>query len=257
MAGPPALVIARRELRLLAQDPLPLVLLLVVPVVFVGFLKPVLFIALVIEGYPGTNGVEQAAPGAATMFSFLLAGLVGLSFFREHGWGMWDRLRASPATSPQLVVGKLLPLSMFALFQSAWIFATAALLFGLRVRGSVVALVVMVVIATITSVAFAVLVVAVAGTIQQVNALANLGAALLAGLGGAIVPSFLLPGWVQAVGPYTPTYWVMSGYRAVILDGSGFDGIAVPTLVLLLFAAVFAAAALVRFSVEEAKQFWA
>jgi ABC-2 type transport system permease protein len=253
----PALVIARREVRLLVQDPLPLILLLVVPLIFLAFLKPVLFIALIIEGYPGSNGVEQAAPGAAAMFSLLFTGLVGLSFFREHGWGMWDRLRASPATSRQIVAGKLLPLYLFAVVQTGWIFAGAAVLFGLRVRGPVIALVVLTLAASATNLALAVLVVAVARSIQQVNALANLGAALLAGVGGAIVPHYLLPGWVRAVGPFTPTHWLMEGYRAVILDGRGLEGIVVPSLVLIGYAAVLAAAALVRFSAEETKSFWA
>lgn len=257
MRTPPALVVARREVRLLVQDPMPLILLLAVPLAILAFLKPVLFIALIIEGYPGTNGSEQAVPGAAATFSLLLAGLVGLSFFREHGWGIWDRLRASPATAGHILAGKLLPLYGFALVQAAWIFAVGFAVFGLRARGPVIALVVLTVAAAAAHLALGLLVVAFARTIQQVNALANLGAALLAGFGGAIVPAYLLPGWVRAVGPFTPTHWVMRGYRAVILDGRGLDGVWEPSLVLLLFAAALAVAALARLSVEEVKSFWA
>lgn len=256
MRPPPTLVIARRELRLLRQDPMPLILLLVVPLAFLAFLKPVLFIALIIEGYPGTNGSEQAVPGAAATFSLLLAGLVGLSFFREHGWGVWDRLRASPATTSQILAGKLLPLYGFALFQAAWIFTAGFMVFGLRVRGELMALAVVTVAAAASHLALGLLVVAVARTIQQVNALANLGAALLAGFGGAIVPAYLLPGWVRAVGPFTPTHWVMRGYRAVLLDGRGLEGVVVPALVLVVFAGAVVAAAMARFSVEETKGFW-
>ena len=111
---------------------------------------------------------------------------------------------------------------------------------------------VLTVVAAAAHLALGLLVVAVARTIQQVNALAKLGA----GFGGAIVPAHLLPGSMRAVGPFTPTHWAMRGYRAVILDGRGLDGVWVPALVLPGFA-VALAAALVRLSVEEAKSFWA
>lgn len=249
-------VIARRELRLLRQDPVPLVLLLVVPVAFLAFLKPMLFVTLVIEGYPGTNGSEQAVPGAAATFSLFLTGLVGLSFFREHGWGTWDRLRASPATTPQLLLGKLVPLYGFAVLQIAWLFAVGVVVFGLDLRGPVVAVAVLSLFVAASHLALGLLLVAVSRTIQQVNALANLGSTLMAGVGGAVVPAYLMPGWVRAVAPATPTYWVMRGYRAVTLDGQGLPAVALPAAVLAGFAVVLSALALARFSAAEAKQFW-
>ena len=249
----PGLVVGRRELRLLGQDPVPLVLLLAVPVAFIAFLKPAMFITLVVEGYPGRNGSEQAVPGAATTFSFLLCGLVGLSFFREHAWGTWDRLRASPATASDLVLGKLVPVYAFALLQTAWLFSVGVVAFGLRIRGSVAALALVGTAAAAAHVAIGLLLVAVARTVQQVNALANLGTVLLAGVGGALVPRYLLPAWVQAVGPATPTYWAMRGYRSVILDGRGLAHVALPAGMLVAFAAGALLLALARFSVEDAK----
>ena len=255
-ASHPCVVIARREVRLLARDPMPLVLLLVVPLAFVAFLKPALFITLVIEGFPGSNGAEQAVPGAATTFSLFLTGLVGLSFFREHGWGTWDRLRASPASTRQILVGKLAPLLAFSLVQITWIFTIGVVAFGLRVRGSPVALAVLTIAVSASHVAMGLLLIAFARTIQQVNALANLGTALLAGIGGAIVPAYLLPEWVRAISPCTPTYWAMRGYRTVLLDGRGLSGVTVPAVVLIGFAIGLFAVAAVRFSIEEAKSFW-
>ena len=253
MRSRPGWVIALREVRLLRQDPLPLVLLLAVPVVFIAFLKPVMFVTLVIEGFPGRNGSEQAVPGAAATFSLLLCGLVGLSFFREHGWGTWDRLRASPATTGQILVGKLVPVYAFAVVQTAWLFGVGVVAFDLDVRGSMRALGAVGLAAAAAHVAIGLVLVAFSRTIQQVNALANLGTALLAGAGGALVPRFLLPGWVEAVGPWTPTYWAMRGYRAVILDGAGWSAVARPVATLLAFAVGASVVALMRFSVDERK----
>ena len=252
-----AAVIARRELRLLGQDPVPLVLLLAVPVVFLAFLKPMLFVTLIIEGYPGTNGSEQAVPGAAATFSLFLTGLAGLSFFREHGWGTWDRLRASPATTAQILLGKLVPLYGFAVLQLAWLFGVGVVFFDLDLRGSAVAIGVLSLAVAAGHLALGLLLVALARTIQQVNALANLGSALLAGIGGAIVPAYLMPQWVRTIAPATPTYWAMRGYRAVTLEGEGLSAVALPASVLVGFAIGLTALALWRFSAGEEKRWWA
>jgi ABC-2 type transport system permease protein len=225
--------------------------------VFVGFLKPAGFLALVAEGFPGTNGAEQAVPGAAATFSLFVTGLVGLSFFREHGWGTWPRLRASPAGTAQILAGKLIPLVAFSLVQLALIFGAGFLFFGLHVRGSVGGLVVASVAVALCSVALGVALVAVCRSLAQLNALANLGTALLAGLGGALMPLRLLPGWVRAIGPGSPAYWSMKAYRAVILDGASPSGILRPCAFLLAFTAAFTVIALVAFSTEERKTAWA
>src|SRR2546430_16850938 len=56
------------DLRILRRDPLPLVVLVSMPLLFMGFLQPSLRAALVEHGYRGANGSEQAVPGMAGMF---------------------------------------------------------------------------------------------------------------------------------------------------------------------------------------------
>ena len=238
MLSPRSRRIAGQELLLLARDPVPLVLLVVVPVVFIAVLKPAGFLALVVEGYVGTNGAEQAVPGAAVTFSLFATGLVGLSFFREHGWGTWPRLRAA-ASPAEILAGKLLPLAGFVLAQLGLLFALGMAGFGLRVRGPVLAVWLFCLPVAASVVALGLLLVGLARTLPQLNALANLSATVLAGVGGAVMPVRLLPGWARAVAPASPAYWVMRGYKAVILDGGGLGALALPSAVLLAFTAAF------------------
>ena len=53
--------------------------------------------------------------------------------------------------------------------------------------------------------------------------------------------------------PATPTYWAMTGYRAVVLDGVGVTGTLPAIGILLLFAVVLVAIAGRRFSFDETK----
>src|SRR5438093_6173406 len=212
-----SLAISRHEFRLLRRDPFPLVLLLGLPLAIVGFLKPALALALFVEGHTRATGAEQAIPGMAVTFSFFLVGFVGLVLFRDHGWGTWDRLRGEAGTV-ELLTGKVLPVIGVAYAQLAVLFLVGTTGFGLRARGSVVGLALMAVVLPFASIAFGAAVAAAARTLQQVNIVANLGTVVLAGLGGALIPLHLLPGWAQRVAPAVPTYWAMRGFRSVILD---------------------------------------
>ena len=93
-------------------------------------------------------------------------------------------------------------------------------------------------------------------TIQQVNAVTNLGAMALGGLGGGFVPVDSLPSWIQPFAPISPVYWAMEGYRAAILEDGGVSDVLGPLAVLAAFTAVFAAIALWRFSADAPKRTW-
>jgi ABC-2 type transport system permease protein len=71
-------------------------------------------------------------------------------------------------------------------------------------------------------------------------------------LGGAWVPTFVFPPWLQQVTVVVPARWAVDGLDAMTWRGVGLSGAIVPTLVLLGFAGVFASIALARFRWEEA-----
>lgn len=249
--------ILRHEMRVLVKDIAPVIILTAMPIAVIAFMKPTLRPALNFSGYPDANGAEQAVPGMAVMFAFFLVGFTGFAFFREHGWATWDRLRASPATTAEIVVGKIVPGLLVAVVQLGVLFGVGVLLFGLRIRGSVAGLALVAFTLALFLSVFAVALVSVCRTVQQMNAFANIGAMIFAGLGGALTPVVFLPGWAQPIAPATPSYWAMRGFRSVILDGSGFGGILLPAAVLLAFTAGAGVLIAMRFRVEEAKISWA
>ena len=249
--------IFRHELRVLRRDPMPLVLLIGMPVVLMAFLKSAFRITLATHGYPNASGAEQAVPGMAVMFAFFMVAFVGFSFFREYGWGTWDRLRASPASSAEVIIGKLVPNFVIVVSQLAALFSVGVGVFGLHIRGSLGGLVLVIVALSTCVVAFGLVLTALCRTVQQLNALGNLSALVFAGLGGALVPIELLPGWAHAVAPAVPTYWAMRGFQSIVLGGKGVRAILLPAAVLFAFALGFALVAALRFSFEEVKTSWA
>ncbi len=242
-----SLTIARTGTRLLLADPAPIIVTVLMPLLLTAFLMPSARAQLRLSGYPTASGGAQLVPGMAVLFAFLGTTMVGTLFFREHAWGTWDRLRASPASTADIVLGKVAPLYLVQLVQLVVLFGAGRLLFGYRPTGSLLALAVVLVTFVAALSAFGVLLVALFATMDQALVIGNLGGMVMAGLGGALAPASTLPGWAQAVAHLTPAYWALRALHDVTLDGAGVRQVAVPTLILLGFALVFAAVAAWRF----------
>jgi ABC-2 type transport system permease protein len=242
------------EIRLLTRDPLPIMILVVFPLLLIGFLKPMFALALTTHGFPGANGAEQVVPGEAVINGFYIVGMTSFAFFVEHGWNTWDRLRASSATSPEIISGKALPFLAVSASQFLIVFAISIPLFHLDSRGPLAALIPLVVAFAICLVTLGIMITSVCHTIQQVSALAFGGLVLFGALGGALVPLEVLPGWAHAIAPATPTYWVMRGFGSVILSGHSVSAIVLPCVILIGMSLAFVAVSLHRFRFTDTKR---
>lgn len=245
--------IARHTTRLLLADPVPVLVTTVMPILLMAFLRGMGQAVLVGEGYAGASGAEHVVPGMAVLFSLFGMMYVGMAFFQEHGWSTWERLRASAASPVEILLGKLVPPGVVLLLQTVVLFLVGVLLFGLRLSGSVVALGLVILATSVFVVALSMLFVAVFRTINQLSSAVNVAAMVLGGLGGALAPVSVLPGWSQPLAPLSPAYWAVEGFRSVTLDGGDVRTVLVPVLVLLGAALVAGVVAARRFRFADEK----
>jgi ABC-2 type transport system permease protein len=245
--------LVRNEIRLIAQDPLPIMILVIFPLIMMAFLKPTFRLALLATGHAGATGAEQVVPGQAVSNGFYIVGMTSFAFFAEHGWRTWDRLRLGAASAADIVIGKTIPRLGVSLLQFLVLFAVGTPLFGLHSRGPLVALIPMVIAFAICLVLFGVLVTALCHTVQQANAISYGGIVIFGAIGGALVPLEGLPGWAHRIAPATPTYWAMRGFRSVILSGGSTGSQVLPVIVLAAMSAGFALVALARFRLDDPK----
>jgi ABC-2 type transport system permease protein len=232
--------VASNELALLRSDPFPLLVTVAMPVVLAAFVS---------KAFVG--GPTQSIPGLATLFCLMGVPSVGFSFYREHGWGTWNRLRTSPATTAEIMIGKSIPMFGLFLAQQLGLLAMGALLFDLPVRGGFGIAVLVAVPTVATYIALALLLTALCRTVAQLNAFATVGSLVLAGAGGAISALDLLPPWVQKLAPASPVYWTLKGYRVAILGQGSATG---PILVLTAFATGLLAATAATFRSYDTKE---
>lgn len=250
--------VSRLQLRIIRRDPVFLVVMFGMPLAIMPLMKETIALSLVASGFPDANGAEQLVPGQTVLFGFMVAGSAAFALFREHGWRTWDRLRASPASPRQILAGFGAPwVLIHVLFQAAMLGA-GALFFDLRLDGgSPLALALTVVSFGACVVAIVILAAATFRTVNQLQALVNLGALVFGGLGGALVPVEQLPGWAEAVAPVSPQYWAMDAHRSIFLEGGGLGDVVGPCAILLAIALVAAALATIRFRADETKEFFA
>lgn len=248
--------IVRTELRLLRHDPVPAAVLVGMPLVLMTLLSDAMRSTLATEGYRDAAGSAQTVPGMACVFASFAIAVVGFAIFREHGWRTWPRLRAAGLSASALLRGKLVVPALLVAAQHVVLFGFGIAFLDLEVAGSWLAV-------ALVAAAFAALVLtaglaaaAALSTIQQVNAVTNLAAMALGGLGGGFVPVESLPDWIEPVAPVSPVYWAMKGYRRAILDGGGVADVLGPLAALLGFVALFAALALWRLRLDEPKRTW-
>ncbi|MEM7275735.1 MAG: ABC transporter permease [Actinomycetota bacterium] len=252
------LAVARVQLRIIRNDPWFLVIMFGMPLVVMPLFQRIIGSSLVGSGFDGATGAELVVPGQMVLFGFFVGGSVGFSVYREHGWRTWDRLRSSAATPRMLLAGFAMPWILVHVLYSATLLVVGGLLIGLRLNGgSPLAVAVMLVAYACCIVALMLLATATFRTVNQLNALQNVGAMVFGGLGGAVVPFEQLPGWAQAIAPLTPAYWAMEGHRAVFLEEGTVTDVLVPAGVLLAAAAVLAALGVARFRLDETKEFFA
>lgn len=248
--------VARNDFLLLRRDLAPWIAFVLMPLLLMGFVSGSYRATLLIDGHAGANGSEQAVPGMATMFALFLMGTIATSFFREHGWNTWSRLRTSAATTGEIMLGKVIVPTLATLVQLMLVFGLGATIFDLPLEGSVIALACVAALFGTSVVALSFVVISFCRTLMQMNLATSLGALLLAGIGGALTPIGDLPGWVQVVAKGTPSYWAMRGYRQVIIDGSTLGDVAPVLSVLALFALALSALAALRFRDDESKVTW-
>lgn len=199
---------------------------------------------MTVKKYP--TSIQHNAPGYTVMFVFFIVLTIAQSILTEKQEGTFRRLLAAPLSRAALLGGKLLPYYLVVLLQVAIMFAIGRLFFGMDLgEASGLVLVTLALAAAATSLGL--LVAALGKTYAQVSGFATLAILLMAAVGGSMVPSFVMPQFMQDLARITPHFWAIAGYQDVLVRGLSLSEVALESGALLGFAVIFFGIALWRF----------
>ena len=193
------------------------------------------------------NGYAHSFAGMSVQF-ILFSGIeAGVLLLQLREKGLWARLRSSPITRADLLLARALATAVIALFMLTAIYLVAWLAFGVRIEGSVAGFVGIAIAFALLTACFGLLLAALGRTPAATRGLAIMVTLILVMVGGAWVPAFIFPQWLQQASLIAPTRWAVDGLDAMTWRGLGFDAAVGPIAVLLVSAAVCGIVAIWRF----------
>ena len=197
------------------------------------------------------NIYSHSFAGMGVQFILLMGVDVAIGLLMMRRQGLWKRLRAAPLSRAKLLGSRMASCALIAIIVFAVIYAVAMAFFKVRIDGSVIGFVAVLVAFALLTASFGLLIAALGKTPEATRGLAILATLLLVMLGGAWVPSFIFPAWLQTASLFVPTRWAIDGLDAMTWRGLPLDAALLPVAVMLAFTAVFAAIAIARFEWEE------
>jgi ABC-2 type transport system permease protein len=197
-----------------------------------------------------------AIPGITVLFLFLTAQTAARSIYDEKKVGSFRRLMAAPISKAAILVGKMLPNFITALFQTCLIFAFS--IFGLRWMGLAsvtlgaepLATVFVAIVIALCSSAFGILIAAFAHTENQISGLSNLLLWGMAFVGGSFIPLFILERFLGPLPKVVPHYWAIHALTNLMVRGLGWIDVTTDMIVLLGFTALFFVVGLWKFDFD-------
>ncbi|CAN5212026.1 hypothetical protein BH10PSE17_BH10PSE17_26420 [soil metagenome] len=196
------------------------------------------------------NGYAHAFAGMGVQFVLFLSIDLGVAVLLARRLGLWNRLRAAPVSSTVLYGSRLVSGAIIAAVLMTCIYAAALAMFGVRIQGSLLGFAMILVSFAIMTATFGLLIAALGSTPEATRGLAIFVTLMLVMLGGAWIPSFLFPAWLQSITLFVPTRWAIDGLEAMTWRGRGIQSALAPTAVMLAFALAFGVIAVWRLSRE-------
>ena len=213
--------LARRALKQNARRPQLLAPILLIPTLLLAVNTGAAAGATDVPGFPAVRGFFDFELAAAMMQSSLLAGVsAGIALALDIEAGFMDRLIVSPARRSVVVTGRLAAAAALGAVAAAW-FISIGLIFGAHVKGGVAGVLIVLVLLTLSSMAFGGLGAAIAlksGRASVAQGIFPLVFVILF-LSNAFFPRDLMHEPARTIAAWNPISLIVDGLREPIVSG--------------------------------------
>jgi ABC-2 type transport system permease protein len=189
----------------------------------------------------------HAFAGMAVQFILFAAVEAGIALLLEREKGLWRRLRAAPLSRGTLLASRAVSQALIGLLITTVMFGVGTVIFRVRFSGSFGGFLLVAAAYALAASAFGLLVAAVGKTPQAARGVSVIVVLFMVLLGGAWMPSFMFPDWLQQITPVMPTRWAVDGFEGATWRGLSLAALLPKAGALLVFAALFGTIATLRF----------
>jgi ABC-2 type transport system permease protein len=175
---------------------------------------------------PTLDGTAYMVSGTyGFVLSFLTVLITAVSVVGERASGTFEQLQVTPATSLEIVLGKLLPLGAVFVLDVALMAAISGIFLGVWPRGSIVFFLAVSSVYVLISLALGLLISATSHTAAEAVQRSVLFSIPLVQLSGFIFPVRNMPAWIQFFPKLFPATHYIAVSRAIYLRGEGPTGL--------------------------------
>ena len=226
------LAVSSRIARQVIKDRRSVALIVLAPVLVMTLVGFSLFDEKVI-----LNRITPALLGVFVLFFTFL--LTGVSFLRERSQGTLERLKITPVSRADLLIGYLLGFLIFAMLQSAVILAYTVLVLPVSFQGEIWQVFVVLVLLTIVAVSLGILVSTFAKNEFQVVQFIPLVIVPQIFLTGVLVPVEDMPWLLENMSKVLPLTYAVDMLIGIMLEGRGLLDFGSQIIVLSGFGGIF------------------
>jgi len=220
---------------------------------FIGNAKPIPFNIdnVAVTTGPRYNSYAHAFAGMSIQFILFMGIDAGITLLMMRKEGMWRRLRAAPLSRAVLLGSRVTATALIAIMILAVVYLVARVVFDVRIAGSVPGFVMVACAFALLAATTGLMIASLGRSVGATRGVAMFSVLILVMLGGAWVPSFIFPEWLQHLTEFVPTRWAVDGLDEMTWRGLPLQSAFLPTAILLGWSALFAAIAVWRFNWED------
>jgi ABC-2 type transport system permease protein len=219
---------------------------------FTGNARPLPFTleSTAVTSGPRYNSYAHAFAGMSIQFILFMGIDAGVTLLLMRQEGLWRRLRAAPLSRGVLLGSRVVGTALISVLILTVVYLAACLIFGVRIAGSVPGFIMVAAAFSLLAATTGLMIASFGRSVGATRGVAMFSVLILVMLGGAWVPSFIFPEWLQHVTEFVPTRWAVDGLDAMTWRGLPLHDAIAPTLILLGWSALFALIAVWRFDWE-------
>ena len=205
-----------------------------------GFAPDLQFESVAREGRKKISSYEISFPQAMAWALMSGAAALALTLVKERRAGTLLRLRTSPVGGVTILLGKTLACATTGVFVLAFLLTFGALTFGVRVPDPLT-LGLAVVACSLTFAAMGTFMATLGRTEEAVSGVSWGILMVIAMLGGGMVPTMFMPGWMETLSVISPVRWAIHSLEGAIWRGYTVPEMATSLGILTAFGLVFGA----------------
>jgi ABC-2 type transport system permease protein len=199
----------------------------------------------------GYNAYAHSFAGMGVQFILFMGIDMGIGILLARRSGVWNRLLAAPVSLTQVLLARAASGAIIAFALLCIVFAAAVFGFGVRIASLPGFIGLALCFGVLTS-SLGLVIAAFGKTPEAARKIAMFAVLVMVMLGGAWLPSFLFPVWMQKLTMAVPARWAIDGLDAVTWRGLDALAVAPAMGVQLGFALLFGLIAVWKFKREQA-----